>query len=112
MGIQGFGTFLRKQNISLFKPIGMSSLRGSSLAIDMEHKIFQMFYRSNGANVIDDVMRFCNRIDKEHISAYYIFDGKTKGLKPAAHKKRKEQFDQKVKIVPTQRWAQCPYFLR
>jgi len=97
MGIQGFGTFLRKQNLSLFKPIGMSSLRGSTLAIDMHFYTYKMFFRSNGTNVLDDVMRFCNRLDKHDMKAYFIFDGSTQGLKPAAHKKRKEQFDQKVK---------------
>lgn len=97
MGIQGFGTFLRKQNLSLFKPIGMSSLTGSTLAIDMHLYTYKMFYRSNGTNVLDDVMRFCNRLDKHDMKAYFIFDGSTQGLKPAAHQKRKEAFSQKVK---------------
>lgn len=99
MGIQGFGVFLRKKCPQVYRRVDdLSYFAKSRIAIDMEHKIYQMFYRNGGnsASIMNDVESFCRMLDKYSITSYFVFDGNTKGLKNAAHAKRKNEQTRKM----------------
>lgn len=99
MGIQGFGVFLRKKAPAIFRRIErLSYFRGATVAIDMEHKVHQMFYRNAGKTeaVMADVESFIGRLSENSIDAYFVFDGDTKGLKNTAHAKRRKEQERRV----------------
>lgn len=99
MGIQGFGVFLRKKFPHVYKRVDdLSFFSKSRVAIDMEHKLYQMFYRNGGNSeaVMNDVDSFCRTLDKYSIIPYFVFDGNTKGLKNAAHAKRQHEQSRKI----------------
>jgi len=99
MGIQGFGVFLRKKAPGVFRSVDkLSYFKGAKLAIDMEHKVYQMFYRNAGNYdaVLRDVDSFVKRLNAQSIDAYFVFDGDTKGLKNTAHVKRKKEQERRV----------------
>jgi len=98
MGIQGFGVFIRKKAPEIFRRVErLSYFRGASMAIDMEHKVHQMFYRNAGNTdaVMSDVDVFVKRLGDNSIDAYFVFDGDTKGLKNTAHAKRKKEHERR-----------------
>ena len=90
MGIDGFGSFLRKTCPSVFQRAPKSLFIGKNVAVDMHLLLYQMFYRNGGVHesVLGDVRRFCSRLKSEKITAKLVFDGKTAGLKPRAHQMR------------------------
>ena len=92
MGIDGFGTFLRKKCPSVYQKATKSFFVGRSVAVDMHLLLYQMFHRNGGVfdSVLRDVQRFCSRLKADRITATLVFDGKTTGLKPRAHQARKE----------------------
>jgi 5'-3' exonuclease len=99
MGIQGFGVFLRKKAPEIFRRVErLSYFRGATVAIDMEHKVHQMFYRNGGNTeaVMRDVESFLKRLGDNSIDAYFVFDGDTKGLKNTAHEKRKKEQERRM----------------
>jgi 5'-3' exonuclease len=101
MGIDGFGTFLRKLNPALFRPIAAPALVGKRLALDMHLFVFQMFYRNMGdvPNVTRDVERFIVRLKHGGIVPTFVFDGKTSGLKPRAHTSRREALNKSTALL-------------
>ena len=92
MGIDGFGSFLRKECPTVFKAAARASFSGTRVAIDMHLMVYQMFFRNGGdsGNALTDAKRFAARLRRDKISAVFVFDGITVGLKPRAHKNRKD----------------------
>jgi 5'-3' exonuclease len=98
MGIDGFGCFLRKTCPTVFRTCAPNAFEDKRLALDMHLLVYQMFYRNGGstAHTLDDVRRFATRLKTDRITATFVFDGNTYGLKPRAHKSRKESHEKSV----------------
>lgn len=92
MGIDGFGSFLRKTCPTVFRSCSPTEFKDKRLALDMHLLVYQMFYRNAGntANTLQDVRRFATRLKSDRVTGTFVFDGNTSGLKPRAHKSRKE----------------------
>ena len=92
MGIDGFGTFLRKRSPDVFRHLASSALAGRRVALDMHFYTYQMFFRNGGASesLDRDVRMLMQRIRQYGFTAVFVFDGNTVGKKPRAHKKRKD----------------------
>lgn len=92
MGIEGLGSLLRKKSPALFRSVTYADLRGCSIAFDMHLFVYQVFYRNNGDNdaVCRDLEQVMGGMARYGIRPRFVFDGNTRGLKPRAHKLRKE----------------------
>ena len=95
MGIDGLGTFLRKKCPAVFRHLPASALFGRRVALDMHFYTYQMFFRNGGIQdaLTRDVDALMQRVRRSDIQAVFVFDGSTVGLKPRAHKKRKDAAD-------------------
>lgn len=97
MGIDGFGTFLKKKSPYLFKPVTTSYFFSKRMGFDMHNLTFRIFHRCKGNNFEAEVKRFARQIVSFKAAEYhFIFDGCTRGTKPVAHKKRKLTLDRQV----------------
>lgn len=92
MGVDGFGSLLRKQCPAVFRSFTDAMLVRKRVAIDMHIVVYQMFHRNGGNSnaVYADVKRFMDRLRSIEVTPTFVFDGKTTGLKPRAHQIRKD----------------------
>jgi 5'-3' exonuclease len=90
MGIDGFGTFLRRKVPGAFLRRTMKSYTGSRMAFDMHQWLYQAFFRNAGdaKNALRDVGYFIRSLQALSVTATFVFDGSTTGLKPRAHRER------------------------
>jgi 5'-3' exonuclease len=95
MGILRLGTFLRTKFPELFRALSTADLRGKKIAIDMNHMLYQMFFRNGTDEVrtLQDLERLKTRLKSLDVTTWYVFDGNTAGLKQEAHKKRRNVRD-------------------
>ncbi len=92
MGIDGFGKFLRQKVPGAFIKLPMDHFRGSRMAFDMHQWLYQAFYRNGGDhyNALRDINVLTRTLHCLAVTATFVFDGNTYGLKPRAHRERSE----------------------
>ena len=103
MGIQGLGTLLRRRCPEVFKNIASTEFHGKRVAMDMHLIVYQLFFRNGGVfdATLSDLRRLVSRIKDDSIHAICVFDGKTTGKKPRAHKIRREAFQKSKMQIET-----------
>jgi 5'-3' exonuclease len=101
MGIDGLGTFLRKKTPQAFLQVQAMSFCGSRMAFDMHQWVYQAFYRNGGnaSRALRDVTLFVKSLQAMRVTATFVFDGVTTGLKPRAHSTRAADSASKVQTV-------------
>ena len=101
MGIDGFGSFLRKKVPWAFVQRSMKCFRGSCMAFDMHQWVYQAFHRHGGdaTKALRDVQVLSRTLRHLAIRGIFVFDGDTSGLKPRAHRQRTEASAAALKAV-------------
>lgn len=98
MGIDGFGSFLRKLAPRVFVPKRLREYAGASMAFDMHQYVYRMFHA--GKTDADAwVPDFVARLVQYNIRPVFVFDGPTRGLKPRAHAKRKQDHEKQCQVI-------------
>jgi 5'-3' exonuclease len=92
MGIDGFGSYLRRIAPGVFKPFQQSHIRGKTVAIDMNQQLYAVFKGCKGdVEATKAHLRFMtSTLTDLRVMAFCVFDGQTKGTKPRAHERRQD----------------------
>ena len=92
MGVDGLGVFLRTKVPQAFSRRPLADFYGSSMAFDTTLTLYEAFHRNAGreAAALRDMQRWAASIKALDVTATFVFDGSTAGLKPRAHRQRAE----------------------
>lgn len=101
MGIKNLYTFLRKNSISAFSEVKLSSLKGSRVAIDTSIYLYK--YKSMyGDNWLNSFINFIFTLKKHEIISVFIYDTKSpieKNQKKEERKQRKKNAENKIQSI-------------